>query len=87
MKGGNPNHADCSIVTTSEVLSIGDRDPDKAANAAKTVKDFTGSSHVHAVYGDFSDFADIRRFANDVSQVLVGCPVLWWLLAPVTKQC
>ena len=46
------------------------RDPVKAANAVASVKSLTGSSHVHGFAGDLSDFADIRRFAAEVSQVL-----------------
>jgi len=38
----------------------------------ESVKSLTGNSHVHGFAGDFSDFADIRRFASDVSQVLAG---------------
>jgi len=42
----------------------------------ESVKSLTGNSHVHGFAGDFSDFADIRRFASDVSQVHADKPAV-----------
>ena len=56
--------------STQGRLLLTGRDPVKAANAVASVKSLTGNSHVHGFTGDFSDFADIRRFAADVSKVL-----------------